>query len=335
MRPQINPHKMISILITEKFSTEAFMALFTSGLCAVDRLKESESLAEKIFNTEILIIRSKTKITKDLLSKAPHLKCVITCTSGFDHIDLVATQAKNIAVMHTPDANSTSAAELTWGLVIAVARKIIDAQKNLKSGSWNREELSGFELSGRTLGLVGLGRIGQKVAQFAQAFEMNVVAFDPYQDDDTFLKLNLQRSSYEEVLKHSDILSFHVPLTKETKNMFNRSHFEFTNRSVIVVNTSRGGVVNEDDLVYGLEHHLISGVALDVFEKEPLTKDSKLFQFKNVVLTQHMGALTEEAFQKASLRAAEAALNYIKNNTLTNSLPLVNNWGSLSFNKGI
>ena len=122
-----------------------------------------------------------------------------------------------------------------------------------------------------------------------------------------------------------------MPLTQETKNMLNRSHFEFTNRNVIIVNTSRGGVVNEDDLAHALENKLIAGCALDVFEKEPLGRESKILKAQNVVLTQHMGALTEDAFHKASAQAAIAAIDFIKLNKLTNSLPLVNNWGSLSF----
>ncbi len=324
---------MIKILITEKFSTEASVLLSSSGFFQIERLKADDILSEKIIDTEILMTRSQTKITQNLINSAPKLKCIITCTSGFDHIDLTTTKEKNITVMYTPDANSTSAAELTWGLVIACARNIIEAQKNLKTGIWNREQLSGSELSGKTYGIIGLGRIGQKIAGFAKAFGMNVVVFDPYQNDDIFSKLNLARSSYEEVLKQSDILSFHVPLTKETKNMFNRSHFEFIHPKTIIINTSRGGVVNEDDLAYGLEHNKIASVGLDVFDKEPVSKESKLFKFKNVVMTQHMGALTEEAFQKASLHAATAAIEYTKNNNITNGLPLENNWGSLSFDK--
>jgi D-3-phosphoglycerate dehydrogenase len=324
---------MIKLLITEKFSTEATVQLSTSGLFQVQRLNPGENIDDIIHDIEILIIRSRTKITKDLLLKAPHLKCIVTCTSGFDHIDLMATEEKNICVMYTPDANSTSAAELTWGLVISCARNILEAQKNIKTGQWNREQLSGIELSGKTYGVVGLGRIGQKIVTFAKAFGMQVVVFDPYQEDEVFSKLNIERSSYEEVLKQSDVISFHVPLTKETKNMFNRSHFEFTNPNVIVINTSRGGVVNEDDLVHGLEQGQISAVGLDVFEKEPLSKESKLFKVKNAVLTQHMGALTEQAFQMASEHAASAAIDYIKNKKVTYGLPLQNNWGSLSFDK--
>ena len=322
---------MMKLLITEKFFNEAQIKLSTSGLFQIERLKPEDNLFEKIADTDFLIIRSKTKITKDLLSKAEKLKCIITCTSGFDHIDLPLCLEKNITVMYTPDANATAAAELTWALVLSCARKILLSQKNIKTAVWNRDELSGFELAHKTYGIVGLGRIGQKIATYAKAFGMNVVVFDPYQDDSVFENLNLPRSSYEEVLKQSDIISYHVPLTKETKNMLNRSHYEFTNPNVLIVNTSRGGVVNEDDLVYALENKLISGCGLDVFEKEPVSKDSKLFKFQNALLTQHMGALTEEAFEKASKHAANAALDYVKNKKITNGLPLINNWGSLSF----
>ncbi len=322
---------MMKLLITEKFFNEAQIRLSTSGLFQIERLKPEDNLFEKIIDADFLIIRSKTKITKEFLSKAEKLKCIITCTSGFDHIDLPLCLEKNIAVMYTPDANATAAAELTWALVLSSARNILSSQKNIKTAVWNRDELSGFELANKTYGIVGLGRIGQKIATYAKAFGMNVAVFDPYQDDSVFEKLNLPRSSYEEVLKQSDIISYHVPLTKETKNMLNRSHYEFTNPNVLIVNTSRGGVVNEDDLVYALENKLISGCALDVFEKEPVSKDSKLFKFQNALLTQHMGALTEEAFEKASLHAADAALIYAKNKKMTNGLPLINNWGSLSF----
>lgn len=322
---------LAKVLITEKFSTEAQIALSTCGLLSVERLSDLNLLVEKIADAEILIIRSKTKITKELLTKAVKLKCIITCTSGFDHIDLVSTQEKNITVMYTPDANALSAAELTWGLVIALSRKILECQKNIKAGTWNREQLSGFELAKKTYGIIGLGRIGQKIAHFAKAFDMKVLTFDPYQDDDVFSKLNLQRSSYEEVLRQSDIISYHVPKTKETKNMFNRSHYDFVSRSTLIINTSRGGVVNEDDLAYGLENNLILGCALDVFDKEPLSRDSKLLKHQNVLLTQHMGALTEEAFQKASAEAAVLAIDFIKNKKIKNGLPLKNNWGSLSF----
>ena len=313
----------IPLFITEKFSTEALIKLQSEGFEKTDQTQRARAL----------IIRSKTKITEDFLNQFPQLQCLVTCTSGFDHIDLHLTQKKNITVMYTPDANVISAAELTWGLVLACTRQIVQAHQQTKAGLWNRELFSGFELHGKTYGVIGLGRIGTRIAKMAQSFGMKVYAFDPYQEDAVFKSLALQRSSYEEVLKQADVLSFHVPLTKETRNMFNRSHMEYVQRNTIIINTSRGGVINEDDLVWALENDLIKGCGLDVFAKEPLARDSKLLKSSKVILTQHMGALTEEAFQKASEEAAQRLIDFFHFQRATNTLPLVNDWGKFSFDQ--
>ncbi|MFN3698498.1 MAG: NAD(P)-dependent oxidoreductase [Pseudobdellovibrio sp.] len=327
----------IKVLVTDKISNQAFYTLKTDHRFSVIRSDDQNVFLENIIDSDALIIRSKTQINSKLLEQARNLKLIITCTSGFDHIDLKLTQEKDITVMYTPDANAQSAAELTWGLVIDINRKISRADYYLRKMNnptfgWKRNLFSGRELQGLNYGLVGLGRIGQKVARFAQAFGMNVIVFDPYQQDSVFTRLNLQRSSYEEVLKQSQILSFHVPSTSETKNMLNRSHFEYTNPDLIVINTSRGTVINEEDLIMALENKLIAGAALDVYQKEPLTHESKLLKLDNVVLTQHMGAMTEQAFEKASNEAARLCLQYFNFNKTENTLPLVNNWGSLTFN---
>jgi D-3-phosphoglycerate dehydrogenase len=320
------------IVITEKFAIEAQVTLKNSGQCEVVKLTAPSELAEHLDKVTGLIIRSKTKITADLIAKAPNLKLIITCTSGFDHIDLKATQEKNITVMYTPNANAQSAAELTWGLILNTHRPIQESNKQIKAGFWDREKLSGFQLQGRTLGIVGLGRIGQKVAAFAKVFGMNVVAFDPYQEDEAFEKLNLERSSYEELLKQSDIITYHVPLTTETKNMLNRSHYEFTTKDVVIINASRGSVINEDDLYEALEDGAVRMAGLDVFAKEPLTRESKLLKSQKVVLTTHIGALTEEAFAKASMEATNLCIEFLKTNKTQNTLPFQNNWGSMMFN---
>ena len=330
-------HQPLNILIAEKFADEAYLKLKTTPSFNVHRLEKNEAIETYLNNCDALIIRSKTKINEALLSQTQNLKLIITCTSGYDHIDFTATQKRNITVMYTPEANAQSAAELTWGLVLDVSRKISLSDFYLRRSNnpaygWKRHLFSGRELSGLTYGVIGLGRIGQKVAKFAQAFGMNVIVFDPYQDDSIFSELNLQRSSYEEVLKQSQIMSFHVPLTAETKNMLNRSHFEYTNPDLVVINTSRGPVINEEDLIMALENKLIAGAALDVYQKEPLTSESKLLKLDNVVLTQHMGAMTEQAFEKASHEAVRLCLQFFNFNKTENTLPLVNNWGSLTFN---
>lgn len=332
------------IVITEKFSSEALIKLKNANIGHIEKIPQNLSPQNSLGTNQDsglknflpqatgLIIRSKTKITTELLNQAPHLKFIITCTSGFDHIDLAETRKRDITVMYTPDANSQSAAELTWSLVLATHRPLLEAHKSIKAGLWNRELLQGQELAGKNYGIVGLGRIGQKVLKFAQAFGLNVVVFDPYQDDEVFKHYNVERSSYEELLKQSDIISFHVPLTRETKNMLNKSHFEYLNRDCVLINTSRGSVINEDDLIEAIENNLVKAAGLDVFTKEPLPRDSKLLKSSKVILTQHIGALTEQAFLKASLEASSLCIDYIKNNKIKNSLPLNNEWESLMFN---
>lgn len=322
------------ILICDRFSTEAFAYLKKNSNFEVIPIKSDEHFAEQLPSAHGLMIRSKQKITAQVLDQAKNLEVIVTCTSGYDHIDLVETKKRNITVAYTPEANQVAAAELTWGLVLACARHIVPSHHQIKAGKWVREPFVGFELSGKTYGVVGLGRIGSRVAKIANAFGMTVLAFDPYQDDDQFEKANAQRASYEELLKQSDVISFHVPATKETKYMFNRSHYEFVSPEVLIVNTSRGSVIQEDDLALALTEKKIRAAGLDVFEKEPLPHISKLMKCTNVVLTSHLGAFTEEAFAKASMQGALQIEKYFKSNTTDNLLPLINNWGSLSFQEG-
>lgn len=315
-----------NILITERFSTKALITL--RKIASYKILSFSE---ENLQDAHALIIRSKTFITKELLEKTKNLEVIVTCTSGFEHIDLIETEKSNITVMYTPDANARAASELTWSLLMAANRQIAAANKSTKAGEWNREALLGHELSFKTIGIVGLGRIGRQVASFANAFGMEVLAFDPYVDESVFTNAKAQRVGYEEILKTSDFLTFHVPATRETRNMLNRSHYEITQPNLIVINTSRGQVIQEDDLVAALQGNKIKFAALDVFSKEPLSRESKLLKCPNVILTPHIGAYTEEAFLKASLAGAQRIIEFFEQQKTQNTLPLKNDWGSLSF----
>ncbi|HEY1078793.1 MAG TPA: NAD(P)-dependent oxidoreductase, partial [Bdellovibrio sp.] len=241
--------------------------------------------------------------------------------SGFDHIDLDATQKWGVTVMHTPSANVDSAAQLTWGLVLNCVNNIQQGHKMVKAGDWNRDAITGIELSGRNYGIVGLGRIGTRVAEIAQAFGMNVVAFDPYQEDSVFEKLKIPRLSYEEVLKTADVVSFHVPKTLETEHMLNRSHFEYLHRGIVLINTSRGSVINENDLCEALGKGWLRAVGLDVFEKEPLQRNSNLLTYNNVTMTPHIGANTEDAFFKASQVAANKLMAFFVDGSTSDTLP--------------
>lgn len=310
------------VLITDRFAQDSFLFLQQQSNLEVVRADSPQHLPlEHLVSANALIIRSRTKIDEELLKKARQLQVIITCTSGFDHIDLDATEKWGVTVMHTPTANIESASQLTWGLVLSCVNNLIPAYKMVKAGDWQRDQITGMELAGRTYGIIGLGRIGSKVAEFAQAFGMTVIAYDPYQEDEVFERLKIPRMSYEEVLKSADILSFHVPKTLETENMLNRSQFEYIHRGVVLVNTSRGSVINEQDLCEALEKGWIRSAGLDVFDKEPLQRTSKLLNLPQVVLTPHIGANTEDAFYKASQIAANKLMGFFTDGGTSDTLP--------------
>lgn len=314
--------KKKKVLIADRFAQDSFLYLQQHPLLEVVRADSPIHLPqEHLINAHALLIRSRTQIDEALLKKARNLQVIITATSGFDHIDLEATQKWGVTVMNTPHANIESAAQLTFALVLSCANRLSQAQKQIKAGEWERHQLIGLELAGHTYGIIGLGRIGTRVAQLAQAFGMNVIAFDPYQEDEVFEKLKVPRLSYEEVLKSSDILSFHVPKTLETDRMLNRSHFEYIHRGMILINSSRGSVIAEQDLCEAIEKGWLSAVGLDVFEKEPLPRTSKLLTFHNVVLTPHIGANTEDAFFKASNYAAQKTVAFFTDGSTSDTLP--------------
>lgn len=322
------------ILICDRFAVEANIQLKKNSAFEVVLAQTPELLAAHIADAHGIIIRSKQKVDFGFLAAAKQLEVIITCTSGFDHIDLAETTKKNICVMFTPEANQIAAAEMTWALLLACVRHVPQAYHDLKLKNWNRDPYAGTELHGKIFGVVGLGRIGSRVAKIATAFGMQVLAFDPYCDDINFETTQAQRCSYDELLKQADVVSFHVPNTKETKHMLNRIQIEMLSPTAIIINTSRGSVIHEDDLAEALLSKKIKAAGLDVFDKEPIARTAKLLKCSNVILTPHLGAFTEEAFYKASLQGALQIENFFMNKKIENSLPLVNQWGSLSFQEG-
>jgi D-3-phosphoglycerate dehydrogenase / 2-oxoglutarate reductase len=314
------------ILITDRFSQEGLLTLKAQNYLEIHSTPTPDISNLDLSEVSGLIIRSRTQITEQILSRAKKLQVIVTATSGFDHIDLEATKRWGITAMFTPNANVESAAQLTFTLALSCANQTLKANKILKAGEWREAMIPGMELNKKTWGVVGLGRIGSRVSELANAFGMHVIAYDPYIDENQFREADAERVSYEEILKRSDILSFHVPATKETNRMLHRSHFDFINRGIILINTSRGQVISESDLVEALEKSLVHAVGLDVFEKEPLSRSSKLLLSKfaddgRVVLTPHIGAYTNEAFQKASLDAAIKLIKFYIDGSTTDTLP--------------
>lgn len=325
---------MKNILVADRLAQECWSFLTQQSLFSVKRSANPGLLTENLSDIHGLLIRSKTQINEALLLRAPNLQVIVSCTSGFDHIDLESTAKWGITVMHVPRAHIQSVVQLTWSLILACASKTFLADKNLRRGDWNREALTGFELSGRTLGIVGLGRIGSQVASVGHSFGMRVLAYDPYQEDSVFEELNIARSSFEEVLKISDVLSFHVPKTPETQGMLGRSQFEYLQRGLILINTSRGSVIVERDLVEALNQGWVMSAGLDVFEKEPLPAQSPLLQLPQVILTPHIGANTDEAFYKASQEGTEKILRFFTDGSTSDTLPPKASWyGAAPFSK--
>jgi D-3-phosphoglycerate dehydrogenase len=315
------PLSQESILIIK--SQPHLEVIFTEG-----RLQDYKELE----NVSAVVVRSQSLLDSAFFTKAKKLQLVVTATVGFDHIDLLAAEKWGVTVMHTPKAHSDSACQLTWALLLAALYKIPLVHKSVKAGEWDRTRFRTHELRGQTLGVVGLGRIGRKVAQIAQTFGMQVISYDPYVDDSFFEILKVERVSYEELLKQSDVVTFHVPKTQETQHMLNRSHLEYIHRGALVINTSRGSVINEEDLCEALEKGWVAGCGLDVFEKEPLPRTSRLLNSEKVVLSPHLGSQTQEAFERASEEAVEKLIRFFMDGATSDTLPPKEVWYSQSLN---
>lgn len=313
--------KKINTLITERFDFEVYNSLRADPRFSVTLSPFDKADPAFLQTVEALVIRSGTKINSSSLSSMPELKLIISCTSGFDHIDLEVCKNKNIIVTHTPSAHTQAAAELTWSLILSVVRKINLAHSQTLKGNWNREPLVGSELLNKKIGIVGVGRIGQKIAKFANAFDMNLFGFDPYQEDSVFESLNIKRVSFHELLLQSDIITFHVPKSKETTHMLRASNLEDLAHGVYLINTSRGEVIDPQIYMAGLTQGYIKGLGLDVHYKEPLDKETPYLKSQQGVFTPHVGATTQEALFRASQEAQEKLILYCDSKPMSDTLP--------------
>lgn len=316
----------LKITIADRFTVDATAWLKSHHELDVVTSTDPARLAE----TEGLIIRSQFKLTKEVLATMPKLKAVVTATVGFDHIDLAACAERGIQAAHSPEAHSASACEMTWALLLACARKLKAADKVARTQEWDREPLLGWQFSGKTHGIIGLGRIGSRVAKVARAFGMNVVAHDPYKENEDFAKNEATRQGLDELFHVSDSVSLHVPLTRETRGRINKVQFGFLKPQSILVNTSRGGVIKEDDLVLHLKAKGHGTFGLDVFTQEPMRKGYELVDFPQVVMTPHIGANTREAFDAVSMEAARNLVALLTGGSVTGPLPPPEAWYSRS-----
>ncbi|HEY0673426.1 MAG TPA: phosphoglycerate dehydrogenase [Longimicrobiales bacterium] len=297
-----------AVLIADAINAAALQPLQQDGrftLIEKPGLK-GEELARAIEGVDAVVVRSGTRITRESLKYASQLKVIGRAGVGVDNIDVEAATELGVAVLNAPSGNTISAAELTLALLLALVRKLPAADRSMRAGEWDRKSFSGIELYGKTLGLVGAGRIGSEVARRARAFGMHVVAYDPYLTAERAAALDIEQGTLPEVLQRADVVSFHVPLTEATANLIGARELELLKPSAFLVNAARGGVINETALHEALSKKRIAGAAFDVFEQEPLPADNPLRSLPNVVLTPHLGAATAEAQQNVAIEIAEA-----------------------------
>ncbi len=275
---------------------------------------EERTILRLIGDVEGLIIRSNGRVTRKILEAAPNLKVVGRHGVGVDNIDCQAAQDLGITVVYTPGANTEAVAEYCVGLMLALARHIVQGDKALRSGDWRaRYRLIGTELFGKTLGVVGFGRIGQRVARICHdAFAMQVLYFDIVEYPDVASQIGARRVSLDELLRTADIVSLHVPLLPETRGLINEENLRKMKRSALLINTSRGPVVDQEALIRALQEGWIAGAALDVFDPEPLPQDSPLLRLDNVVVTPHMAAHSEEGLVRMGMAVAEDVMRVIR-----------------------
>ncbi len=293
----------MKILICDNLNQQVYKELESIGDC-VDISKSNskdKDLANHIKDCEIVVIRSATKLTKEVLDKAEQLKIIARCGVGIDNVDLDFAKSKNIFVTNSPSANLISVVELTVALIISVSRKLSLADSHLKKGEWNRSQFLGNELYGKTLGIVGFGKAGRLVAERMKSFGMSIVFYDPYVTD---WKGSEESIKLDDLLRTADVVSIHVIKTKDTENLISKDMLDLLKPSSVIINTSRGGVLDEDYLFELLESEKIFGAGLDVYSNEP-PKNVARYNGLNLVTTPHIGASTNEAQLKAGLETIE------------------------------
>jgi len=271
-----------------------------------------EQIAEKIGSFQVVVVRSRTKMTRELIANADKCQIFARVGIGLDNIDQEAAKEKNIRVINAVEGAITAVAELVIGLMISMAREIPRADREIRNGNWIKKELMGSELKGKYLGIVGLGNIGKRLGRLARALNMNIIGYDVVPIDDEFSKeVGLMKADLDTLLSSADYVSFHVPLLDSTHHMINAEKLKMMKNTARIINTSRGGVIDEEALYNSLKDGSLAGAALDVFEVEPAT-ENKLIALPNFIATPHIGAQTKEAQLLAANIIAEKIIQILR-----------------------
>ena len=294
------------IVATDRVSKQGLAPLREDERFSVIRFEDSSDprFAQELEKAAGLIVRSATRVDAAILDRAPGLRVVGRAGVGVDNIDVAAASERGVAVMNAPGGNTISAAELTMALLLSVARRVAEADRTMREGKWERSRLQGVELRGKTLGVIGAGRIGWEVAERCRAFGMDVIVYDPYLPAHRVEDLRPHLVTLDQLITSADVVSLHVPLNAETKGLIDADALSRMKKGAFVLNASRGGVVDERALAQALSEGRIAGAGLDVYETEPLPPDSPLLTAPNLVLTPHLGASTKEAQVQVALEVA-------------------------------
>ncbi len=311
----------MKILISDKLAEEGIAVLKEVKNFQIDckyGLKPEE-LKSIIKDYDALIVRSGTAVTADIIGAAQNLKVIGRAGVGLDNVDLKAATKKGIVAMNTPGGNTTSTAEHTMSLILALSRNIPQACASMKAGKWDRNKFNGVELFDKTLGVIGLGRIGSTVGRFAKAFGMNVLAYDPFLSIEIASKMGVDVVELDTLIRQSDYITIHIPKSEETDRLISTEEFAKMKKSARVINCARGGIVDEAALVEALQKGRIAGCALDVFEEEPLNPNSPLLKFDNCILTPHLGASTSEAQVNVAIEIAKTVRDALLGKGIVNA----------------
>lgn len=302
-----------SVLICDEVDSILIKILEDNGLKISYEPKISpQEIAEKISNYNIVIVRSRTTITKEMIDKAEKCKIIARVGVGLDNVDQEAAKAKNIRVINAVEGAMNAVAELVLGLMLSLARQTARGDRAIRNGQWLKSELKGTELKGKYLGIIGIGNIGKRLGRLARALNMNIIGYDVIPIDEEFSKeVGLMKADLDTLLQSSDYVSIHVPLLDSTYHLIDAKKISTMKKTAKIINTSRGGVVDEDALYDALKDGNLGGAALDVFEKEPAI-GTKLAELDNVILTPHIGAQTKEAQSLAANVIAEKIIQILR-----------------------
>lgn len=310
---------MFRVYVADSISAEGLAPLLEADNV---KLYRKEHRGEFSYDEiDALLVRSSTQVDEDLISRLPNLKVIARAGVGVDNIDVTSATKKGVVVINAPDGNTISTAEHTFAMISSLVRHIPQANNNVKGANWDRKKFVGSELFGKTLGIVGFGRIGSEIAKRAKAFQMKVVVYDPFLTESRAEKLDVTSLPLEDVMKSSDIITVHTPLTKETKGLLNSGNMSILKPGVFLVNCARGGIIDEDALLDNLNSGHVAGAALDVFEVEPPTK-SELILHENVIVTPHLGASTKEAQYNVAYQVSKDVLAFLNGQSVTTSINL-------------